>query len=221
MQGWTGSVGAFDCDGYVLGTVYFGGRDDVHVVSTSGAADLTRPDVVQLHGARTARVDTRVDTLAPYEELVDLCEQAGDMYNSLVTTMESRRGGVSEGRTVYLGSPRSMVRVRVYEKWLESPGQYAEGTNRVEVQLRPESGMKAHVSGLSPAETFCATKTTRTLAGLLGSQLADAGSLRIRRGTPDLERTLAAMGRQYGRAVERHLERSAGDLSRVIDYLVR
>ena len=219
MQGWTGSVEVYDCDGYELGRVYVGGRDDVHVVATSSAADLVRRDVVALHGARTARVDTRVDTLADFDELVAVCEDAAETYNAVVTTMESRRGGDSLGRTVYLGSPRSMVRVRVYEKWLESPGQYVEGTNRVEVQLRPVSAMKARVSALSPAETFCATRTTRDLAARLGAQVADAGSLRVRRGTPELEQTLAAMGRQYRRAVEKHLARSGGDWAKVIDYL--
>lgn len=219
LQGWQWSVESFDCDGYKLGTVYLGGRPDVHVVSTSAAADLVRPDVVRLHGARTARVDTRVDTLTPFDHLVEVCEDAASMYNATVTTMESKRGGVSLGRTAYLGSPRSMVRVRLYEKWLESPGQYVEGTNRVEVQLRPVSAMKARVSALSPAETFCATKTTRDLAERLGAEVADAGSLRVKRGTPDLERSLAAMGTQYGGVVRRHLERADGDWSRVIDYL--
>jgi Replication initiation factor len=219
MQGWARSVESYDCDGFKLGAVYLGGREDVHVVSTSAAADWTRPAVVALHGARTARVDTRVDTLASFDVLAQLCEVAADTYNSVVTTMESRRGGQSEGRTVYLGSPRSMVRVRVYEKWLESPGQYVEGTNRVEVQLRPVSQSKARVSELTPAETFCATKTTRDLAAQLGGQAVDAGSLRVRRGTPDLEASLAAMGRQYRKVVDRHLARSGGDLGRVLDYL--
>lgn len=219
MQGWTRSVESFDCDGYKLGAVYLGGRDDVHVVSTSAAADWTRPAVVRLHGARTARVDTRVDTLASFDELAALCEDAAETYNSVVTTMESRRAGKSEGRTVYLGSPRSMVRVRVYEKWLESPGQYVEGTNRVEVQLRPVSQMKRRASELTAVETFCATKTTRDLAASLGGQVADAGSLRVRRGTPDLERSLAAMGTQYRKVVDRHLARSGGDFGRVLDYL--
>lgn len=219
LQGWTRSVEVYDCDGFELGRVYLGGRDDVHVVSTSAAADVVRRDVVGLHGARTARVDTRVDTLVPFDALTAVCEDAAATYNMVVTEIASRRGGDSLGRTLYLGSPRSMVRVRVYEKWLESPGQYVEGTNRVEVQLRPVSQMKARVSELTPAETFCATKTTRDLAERLGADVADAGSLRVKRGTPELEQTLAAMGTQYRRAVSRHLERSEGDWGRVLDYL--
>jgi hypothetical protein len=113
-----------------------------------------------------------------------------------------------------------LVRCRLYEKWLESPGEYVEGTNRVEVALRPPSKAKAHVSELTRAETFCATRTTRGLASLLGTEVADAGSLRERRGRPELEDTLAAMGRQYGKAFARWCEASGGDVGRVLEYLV-
>jgi hypothetical protein len=137
-----------------------------------------------------------------------------------VTYMESRQAGESTGRTVYLGSPSSAVRVRVYEKWLESPGQYVEGTNRVEVQLRPPSRAKERVSSWTPAETFCASQLTRRLADQLGSEVARPGTLQKSRGTPDLEQTLEAMGSQYGKAVDRWLSVSGGDVDRVLDYLM-
>ena len=220
-QGWSRSWQAFDGDGYRLGQVFFGGgREDVHVEAKSAAADGARRAVVELDAdARTARVDTRVDTLKPFEELAALCEDAAAVYGSVVTTMESRQRGESLGRTIYVGAPSSAVRVRVYEKWLESPGQYVDGTNRVEVQLRPPSRAKGRVSGWSPAQTFCASKTTRALASLLGTDLAPASSLHVARGTPDLERTLQVMGEQYGPAVERWLVHSDGDLDRVMHHL--
>lgn len=222
LQGWSQSVKAFDRDGYALGSVYFGGgREDVHVVSTSAAADAGRRAVLDLDSdARTARVDTRVDTLVPFEDLRVVCEIAAGK-KARVDYWLSRQGGESRGRTIYVGAPTSMVRVRVYEKWLESPGQYVEGTNRVEVQLRPPSRAKGAVSGWSAAETFCASQLTRRLASELGTEIARPGSLQKSRGTPDLEETMRSMGEQYGPAFERWLSVSGGDVGTVLDYLMR
>lgn len=221
LQGWSTSVQGFDRDGHAIGSVYFGGgRQDVHVVSTSAAADVARRAVIGMDRARTSRVDTRVDTLAPFEELVEILEASGAQYGSRLTFMSSKVcKGDSLGRTVYLGSPKSAVRVRLYEKWLESPGQYVDGTNRVEVQLRPPSKVKERVSSWSAAETFCASRVTRDLARRLGTDMAEGSTLHVRRGTPDLERTVAVMGEQYGPAVARWLDFSGGDVGLVLDAL--
>jgi hypothetical protein len=221
LQGWVQSVDGYDGDGFHMGRVYFGGRDDVHVVATSAAADVARAAVViSDREARTSRVDTRVDTRMPMGDLEWVARQAANEYGSLVTVMESDVRGESRGRTLYVGAPSSAVRVRIYEKWLESPGEYEDGTNRVEVQLRPASKVKQRVSSWSPAETFCASKVTRELATLLGDDLAPVNSLHVKRGTPDLERTLEVMGDQYGNAVRRFLAATGGDVGTVLDRLL-
>lgn len=220
LQGWTQSVEGYDGQGYKLATVYFGGRDDVHCVASSGAADAVRSEVTYDGEVKTSRVDTRVDSLVPFDDLrAVLIEAAGP--RTKVVEMRSSVGGESTGRTVYLGSPTSAVRVRLYEKWLESPGQYEEGTSRVEVQLRPPSRAKVAVSKWSRAETFCASQLTRRLADALGSDLEVPASLQKSRGTPDLERTLAAMGEQYGKAYARWMRVSGGDVGVVLDHLSR
>jgi hypothetical protein len=225
LQGWSQSVIAHDAGGYKVGAVYFGGsRDDVHVISSSHQAHDARQAVVGIGAARTARVDTRVDTLMPFEDIRRMCEAAAGR-KAQVTLMESYtldgKGGRDEslGRTIYVGSPSSAVRVRAYEKHLESPGLYVEGTNRVEVQLRPPSRAKSMVSTWTAAETFCASELTRRLAVELGTDVAHPGSLEKARDVPDLERSLAAMGRQYGPGVGRWLTVSGGDLGKVLDYL--
>jgi len=222
LQGWERSLIAYDAEGFKSGAVYFGGRDDVHVVSTSAAADAARPRVTRLHNARTSRVDTRVD-VGPegpsYEDLAGILEDAAMTYSSLITHYESKQDGVSRGRTVYLGAPSSAVRIRLYEKWLESPGQYPEGTNRVEVQLRPPSRSKGEVSGWEPARTFCASKVARDVAVALGDKAAPKGTLHVSRGVPDLERTITHMGHQYRRSIGEWLKVSDGDVGRVFDAL--
>lgn len=224
IHGWSESVQCFDREGYQVGAVYFGGgRDDVHVLATSDAADSARRAVVGMDRARTSRVDTRVDTLVPFEDLERLCWDVAGTYGTRITRMESWDGKTGEGmgRTVYLGAPTSAIRVRLYEKWLQAPGEYPDGTNRVEVQLRPASKVKERVSGWTPRETFCASKVTTDLAKLLGDDAARAGSLHVKRPTPTLEQTLQAMADQYGNGVARWLEHSGGDFSKVIDYLLR
>jgi hypothetical protein len=221
LQGWSQSVIAHDAGGYKVGAVYFGGgRQDVHVVSTSHQAHDARAAVVGLGDARTARVDTRVDSLVPFDDLRMVCEDAAGQ-KARVTRMESHLGGESLGRTIYVGSPASSVRVRLYEKWLESPGLYAEGTNRVEVQLRPPSRAKSMVSGWTPAETFCASQLTRRLATELVGVAAHPGTLQKQRETPDLERTVEFMCEQYGPGVRRWMESgiSGGDLGPLLDRL--
>lgn len=220
LQGWRESLQVFDAEGYRLGQVFFGGeRTDVHVQSTSSAADAARPRVAGKYGAKTSRVDTRVDTLLAYDDLEDLLRTAAGRKATL-RYERSERAGESTGRTLYVGSSKSQVMIRLYEKWLESPGQYVEGTNRVEVQLRPPSRAKAMVSTWTPAETFCASELARRVAGLLGSDVARPGTLQKQRGVPDLEQTLAAMGNQYGKAVDRWLQASGGDVGKVLDHLL-
>lgn len=219
LQGWEESVEVYDQRGDRLASVYHGGkRMDVHVQATSDHSNFVRPLVSGLYGAKTARVDTRVDTLLTFEELREVCDEVAGPRTQTIY-MESKRGDEATGRTLYIGAPTSDVRVRFYEKWLESPGQYEEGTNRVEVQLRPPSRGKAKVSGWEPGETFCATKLTKRLAGALGTSVHAPGTLQKAKGTPDLERTLAAMGTQYGKAVDRWLVSSGGEVGTILDHL--
>lgn len=220
LQGWQQSLRVFDAEGYKIGQVYWGGeRTDVHVVSTSAVADTVRPKVVGKYGAKTSRVDTRVDTLVPYEDL-EAALRAAAGQKATIRRIESEKAGQSTGRTMYVGAPSSQVQVRLYEKHLESPGEYAAGTNRVEVQLRPPSHAKADVSGWSAAETFCASELSRRVAGLLGQHVAHPASLRKAKGTPDLETTLRHMRDQYGPGVERWLQATGGEVGTVLAYLL-
>lgn len=221
LHGWAQSLQAYDAEGYSIGGVYFsGGRDDVHVLATSAAADPVRHALRENFPGKTARVDTRVDTLTPWADLAAVAESAAAIYGSELVDYRRRKNGEECGRTIYLGAPSSAVRVRMYEKWLESPGEYPEGTNRVEVQLRPASNVKAKVSAWDPADTFCASKVTRHLAELLGDDAAPKNSLHVKRGTPDLERAVRAAAAQYGPTLHRYLTISGGDQGALLERLL-
>jgi hypothetical protein len=219
-QGWQQSRVAYDRDGYAVARVYVGGRDDLQVVASSATAHAVRRAALAVDPeGKTARVDTRINTLATFEHLADLATEVGEAYGSKVGFIEYKRRGVSLGRTVMIGAPSSAVRVRVYEKWLESPGEYVEGTNRVEVQLRPPSLAKGFVSSWGPEETFAASKVTQRLAEALTGREPAVASLHVRRGTPDIEQSIEHMGKQYARSVGRLLEHNGGDVGVILGHL--
>lgn len=230
VHGWSDSIEVFDAEGYRLGSVFYcagpnPSRTDVFVQATSEAADRVRSRVVE-HQAKSARVDTKVDTLADFDLVDDIMQTAAEGYGSLITRIESHQRGESKGRTTMLGSPSSAIRIRLYEKWLEAgvnpkTGKplYEPGTNRVEVQLRPPSQKKRDVSAWSREQTFCASRVATTIAALLGNEVAEPGSLHIDRGTPDLEKSLATAAKQYGKAYARFLEVSGGDVDRLVTHL--
>lgn len=220
LQGWQRSARAFDSDGFLIGQLYYGGRDDVHLVSTGSVATEVRAKVSSKYQAKTSRVDTRFDSCVKFEDLEDVLQSCASA-STLVTEFRSRRGDVSTGRTLYVGSPRSAVRVRLYEKWLESPGQYPDGTNRVEVQFRPPSRAKQAVSSWTTTDTFCASLLTRRVAEALGGQVSTPPTFAAPKRTPDLQKSLEAMGRQYGRTFRDWMRVSGGDLETALDYLER
>lgn len=222
LLGWPMSIEVYDASGFKLGQVFYGGgREDVHLLATSAVADEIRPLVVGVDETKTSRVDTRVDTLMDFDRLAKILWACSETYHVTMKFDQSYdRAGNSAGRTWTMGSPRSRIRIRIYEKWLESPGQYVEGTNRVEVMLRPDSQHKGAVSSWDRAMTFCASKSARDLAQRLGADYAPKADLRVSRGTPDLEQKLKNMGSQYHKTVDDWLQVSGGDIDTVIQRLV-
>lgn len=218
LQGWSESQVCYDARGDKLGTIYYGGREDLHCVVSGSVSDSVREAVCALRGASTSRVDTRLDTMTAYEDVAGLLQSTADTYGTKVITMQSSVRGKNLGRTMYLGAASSRIRVRLYEKWLESPGEYPTGLNRVEVQLRPDSKHKLKVSSWSRSQTFGASKTTRDLAALLGVHVTDSDSMRTSNKVPDLDRSMAAMGSQYSKTVHRYMERTGGDVNRLLSF---
>lgn len=216
-QGWLSSLAVYGEDDNLRGTIYSGGRDDVYCLVSGGVSDEVREAITRVGNASTSRVDTRVDTLAGYEEVARLLRLAADKAGAEVTTMRKDVRGVNKGQTMYVGAPSSRIRVRLYEKWLESPGQYVEGTNRVEVQLRPHSTMKRAVSGWARAETFACSPMCRNLAELL--QLEGSSVVSLQSGpkeVADLDRSIAAMRRQYSKTAREYVVRKGGDVDALL-----
>lgn len=116
----------------------------------------------------------------------------------------------TDGRTLYLGSPSSAVRSRLYEKGLH-PDAWREriptDVVRLEFQVRPSSKQKAALAQMPLNDCVAAGGWGRELAERAqlypGEQWNPNGSWT--RGT--LEKTAQAMFAQYGRCLLAYLDR--------------
>lgn len=73
-------------------------------------------------------------------------------------------GFPENGRTFYLGSPKSPVRLRCYEKDKERQAKgfdFTPGHLRLELQVRPRTREKPHYAALTAAEIWGATRWSR------------------------------------------------------------
>lgn len=202
-------------DGTTVARVLHGGKNPrPHVLgqgSTSAPlADLLRRRFPDRHAV--SRMDAAEDFDGPgtwsrlYEPLLALAldrglaiDQAGDWH----------RG--RDGRTFYVGSPRSAVRVRLYEKGLEQrvkgldPAASADWC-RLEIQVRPEGESRWIAAAGSPEDAYGYSEWTRDLAArVLG---LDVARVHVKDERPrDDERALRAVAAQYAAVFQREAER--------------
>lgn len=108
------------------------------------------------------------------------------------------------GRTLYLGSPKSDMRLRLYEKGFERRGAGVEhidpNLSRLEVVARPKKAHKALAATLSP---FAIVGLSKWIAGAVAAVVGDHPAIipaNIKRDTTTDER-LAHLARQYGRTL--------------------
>ena len=105
-----------------------------------------------------------------------------------------------KGRTLYMGSRASSVRMRLYEKGLQPEYVHLSKPNwaRIEVQVRPAKDAKDTFSKLSPLEVWGAARWTRDIAGLVLQQHVDPHPAGTVYRLTDRETALRWMCRQYG-----------------------
>jgi DNA relaxase NicK len=113
------------------------------------------------------------------------------------------------GRTLYLGSRSSEVRVRLYEKGFERRGAGVENIDpnlsRLEVVAAPQKAHKAHAATLSPFEMVGLSKW---ISDAIQAVVGDHPALipqNIKRDTTRDER-LAQLARQYGRTLREFID---------------
>lgn len=186
-----------------VATVQWGGRQGDRVMlevkgeRTPGTVDLLRQSTPH----RVTRADACVDFERPgaWESLlmaVQDVKQRHDLWGE-------PRGDWTKpelGRSMYLGSPKSAVRARLYEKGKQPQYRHLGRFDlvRLEVQVRPAKEAKDQYSTLSAREVWGASKWTRDLAAMaIDEQIAPHPASSVTR-RPDLEERLSWIARQAG-----------------------
>lgn len=204
----------FSLDGHELGAIQWGGKQGERVM-LEVKGEYT-PDVVERLRSRFEHRVTRVDSCADF----DVPGAFEALLGPSIEIKKARKimGGKAgdwddfpeKGRTLYLGSQSSPVRMRLYEKGLQPEYQHLDRPNwaRIEVQVRPAKEAKGTFSGLSPMDVWGASRWTRDIAGRLLEQHVDPHPAGSTYRLSDRETALRWMCKQYGA----HLASLAQDL---------
>ena len=194
-----------------LAEVLWGGNPGCHVIGTGEDA----PAVSELLRERwpvhrVTRVDVAEDYAAPgvWDELVSVVLELADRHELKVRHVGDFHRQ-EDGRTVYVGAPSSVGRVRVYEKGLQVGGD--PDWVRVELVARP-SRREARVAmaALSPPACWGVTSWCAELAEELGAEAV----ARFKAGTVyqpgNVERARAALLHQYGKTLTGWADEAGG-----------
>lgn len=193
-----------DGSGIEVGSVQWGGmHGDLSMIEVKG--EYTTPAVERLRERffhRVSRVDACADFDAPaaFERLLGPCMEVKGKHR----LKGERRGDwedfPEEGRTLYLGAPTSVARVRLYEKGKQPEYRHLAKPDwaRIEVQVRPAKAAKAAYNRATPADVWGATAWTRDLAGRVLAEHVDPHPAGTVYRKTERDRALAWMCKQYG-----------------------
>lgn len=107
-----------------------------------------------------------------------------------------------EGRTLYLGSRKSAVFVRIYEKGIQEGGEASPDWVRVEVVVRPAGDARMVAAQASAAEAWGFSSWTRDFSAMMLDLDVERVQMNQWR-APDDERAMRAVVSQYWRTFER------------------
>lgn len=193
-----------DSSGSEYGSVMWGGRQgDRVMIEVKG--ERTPGAVDQIRAAFPHRV-TRVDACADFDEsgafesLLDQCIQVKKHHRLKGSKLGDWEDFPEDGRTLYLGSPASAVRVRLYEKGKQPEYRHLQRENwaRIEVQARPAKEHKAEFSHVSPAQVWGSSSWTRDLAARVLAEHIDPHPAGTTYRLTERDRALQWMCKQYG-----------------------
>jgi DNA relaxase NicK len=164
------------------------------------------------HTVTRADVCEDFDSPGAFDLLSKLALRFADKFGIKVRHYGDWHRGV-DGRTLYLGSMKSTVQVRIYEKGIERAAAGVSGASRdwvrVELSVRPAKHGKAVASTLEPVAMWGASRWTREFGECMASVPIDRAHLGTMYAPSDLERSYRAMIAQYGKTL-RALERECG-----------
>lgn len=203
-----------DASGAEYGSVMWGGRQgDRCMIEVKGEHT---PGAVEALRSRFHHRVTRVDSCADFDEsgafdaLLGPCIEVKKAHRLKGSKAGDWEDFPEDGRTLYIGSTASAVRVRLYEKGKQPEYRHLQRENwaRIEVQARPAKDYKAQFAHLSPAEVWGASTWTRELAARVLAEHVDPHPAGTTYRLTERDRALQWMCKQYGP----HLSSLAQDL---------
>jgi hypothetical protein len=199
--------------GETLAKVLYGGPNGWPNVIASGPAT---DDVAPVLAGAWDRVEvTRMDSAQDFDaeggydrvraQLVELHEKAGISKYELDSTKKGIRS-----RTIYLGSPSSRVRVRLYEKGLfEHQLGHSEASPtwfRAEVQIRPKGQpAREQAAQLDAVAAWGLSKWTQQVASAVLGADVERVTMQQRR-DPDYARAMHFLSKQFSPTLRRAME---------------
>lgn len=207
-------MGIKDASGSEFGSVQWGGRQGERLMfEVKGEHSPKAVEALRTRFEhRTTRTDVCADFDAPgaFEALLGPCIEVKKEHRIMGGKAGDWDDFPEKGRTQYLGSKNSPVRLRLYEKGLQPEYEHLNMPNwsRLEVQVRPAKDAKDSFSKLSPMEVWGASRWTRDIAArLLQSHVEPHPAGTVYR-LSDQETALRWMCKQYGQ----HLIALSSDL---------
>lgn len=192
--------------GHRLLQVRAGGTNPHPFVEVKGdASQLVAQYIRDNFGHRPSRIDHALDRRGAglFNKLARLLRALAKKYG---LKFEPRGDWVTSdgGRTVYVGSRKSQVFLRVYEKGLKYAHELGLTVTaelrewvRVELEFKPQNGLARQLaSSITPAQLWGSCQWTAELANGILSIGAEAVKIRERRES-DRDRALRFMASQY------------------------
>lgn len=196
----------------VLCHLCWGGQPGVNVKTTSDESHVLARALADFG---IEHLPTRVDSCLDWEEdglfdslAASLIEFAQLGKGLAINQQGDWTRGI--GRTLYLGSPSSPVRLVLYEKGYEQGGDAPLNWVRLEARVRPKKEHRAEVASWSPEHAFAAGWIAAACKHIGLDDLEKRAVGTIWKRTDD-EKTRWAMLRQYGPALRKWLCECGGD----------
>lgn len=196
-----------------VATILHGGRNGhPNVEASSDRAPALAALLKDMGPHNVTRCDVAVDLLGDglYSDLKSLAE--GIARQQGIECVEIANMRPEKGNTVVLGSNRSVVWARIYEKGKHNGVWHGEVDPsllrtwvRIELQIAPQKEMKAHAARFEPADFWGISDWTRQLATEALAMAPDPIPFHPRRIASD-DKAFSTMCRQYRNLAHRRVE---------------
>lgn len=193
--------------------LYHGGCNPLPFFVASGADAVAGAEFVRsvYPAHRVSRADVAYDFAEPggFDRVIRLLDPIARAAGVAVTFMGDPAPGQRTGRTMYYGSPKSDVRLCIYEKGLHERSRGSQSASehwcRVELRVRPRKERKSLTADLKAAEMWgLARWTAKAAEQLIGSAPEYVPDPSIRQSAAD--KAVAHMLRQYARALRAYVD---------------